>query len=1121
MTPTYADRPIPVRDLLDRLSLSSPLGSDSQWPASLKTTFGTILASPSQIALFWGDDYIAFYNDAYAPTIGNKHPKAFGRPARESWSELWDDLKPLLDQVKGTTEPVFMKDRPFYIERSGQPEMVTFDISFSPIMDDEGRVAGVLCLVNETTERTASERRLRESEERFRNMADHAPVIMWVVDERGYCSYLNTRWYEFTGQTPEEAVGFGWLEATHPDDKAKSEAVFLDALAQRKGFRLEYRLRRADGQYRWAIDAAEPRFAVDGTFLGYIGSVIDIDERHEMERKLFQSETGLRALTNSIDQMIWSTRPDGFHDFYNDRWYEFTGVPYGSTDGAGWNDMFHPDDQDRAWSVWRESLETGRPYHIEYRLKHRSGAYRWVIGRANPVKDEEGRILRWHGTCTDVHELKTAELQRSAIVAFDEEVAELQDPGDVILAAARMIGEMLKASRVGYGRIDDKAETIVIERDWTAPGSTSLEGVQRFRDYGEFVSDLVRGHMVVVEDATADPRTRHKAQELVAISAVSSINIPLREKSGLAAVLFVNKATPTRWAEEDLIFLRDIASRLRNAVERKRAENDLLQLTATLEEQVAERTEELRRSEERLRQSQRLETIGQLTGGVAHDFNNLLQVVAGNLQLLQKDVSGNERAESRVTNAMAGVSRGAKLASQLLAFGRRQPLEPKVINIGRFVRNMDDMLRRSLGEAIEIETIIGGGLWNCLVDPAQVENALLNLAINARDAMGGQGTLTIEVGNAYLDDTYALRHDEVTPGQYVVLSVTDTGSGIPAELLDRVIEPFFSTKPEGKGTGLGLSMVYGFVKQSGGHVKIYSEVGEGTTVKIYLPRDRAAEDREVAIQSGPVVGGTETILVAEDDDEVRDTVVETLGELGYKVLKAPNAEAALVILEAGMAIDLLFTDVVMPGRLKSTELVKKAVERQPDLAVLYTSGYTENSIVHGGRLDPGVELLSKPYTREALARKVRHVLANRAQRQQVSIPVSAPVAATPDLVADTPSGLRILLIEDDALIRINTAEMLEDLGHSVREAGSADDALAVARGETIEVAVVDLGLPDLDGKDLAQMLRAMNPGLKIVFATGHDRGSADLPENAVMITKPYGSPELERALEQVLQDRAT
>ena len=489
----------------------------------------------------------------------------------------------------------------------------------------------------------------------------------------------------------------------------------------------------------------------------------------------------------------------------------------------------------------------------------------------------------------------------------------------------------------------------------------------------------------------------------------------------------------------------------------------------------------LRQTELALQQAQKMEAIGNLTGGVAHDFNNLLQVVAGNLQLLARDVSGNEKAERRITNALAGVNRGSKLASQLLAFGRRQALDPKVVNIGRLIRGMDEMLRRTIGEGVEIETIVSGGLWNSLIDPMQVENALLNLAINARDAMEGFGKLTIEVGNAYIDDTYARIHDDVQAGQYVVLSVTDTGSGMSPELMAKVFEPFFSTKPEGKGTGLGLSMVYGFVKQTGGHVKIYSEVAQGTTVKMYLPRAMQQEDVGVERNDGPVEGGRETILVAEDDEGVRATVVELLQELGYRVLKAPDAAAALSIIESGMHIDLLFTDVVMPGQLKSSELARKAKERVPGIGVLFTSGYTENSIVHGGRLDAGVQLLSKPYSREQLAHKIRYVLD---RRKQTSVDETPPLQANP--ISEV--RRRVLLVEDNDLIRMATADMLGELNCEVSEAGSGEDALAILEQSEIDIVVSDLGLPGMTGEDFCREVHRRWPQIGIVFATGMDQG---------------------------------
>ncbi|WP_232468204.1 response regulator [Bordetella genomosp. 13] len=531
----------------------------------------------------------------------------------------------------------------------------------------------------------------------------------------------------------------------------------------------------------------------------------------------------------------------------------------------------------------------------------------------------------------------------------------------------------------------------------------------------------------------------------------------------------------------------------------------------------------LRQAEDALRMAQKMEAVGKLTGGVAHDFNNLLQVIGGNLQLLAKDVAGSGKAEQRVRNALGGVARGAQLASQLLAFGRRQPLAPKVVNLGRFIRGMDDMLRRALGDGVEIETVISGGLWNTLVDPYQVENALLNLAINARDAMQGHGRLTIEAGNALLDDAYAVRHVDVTPGQYVMVAVTDTGSGITAEVLEHVFEPFFTTKPEGQGTGLGLSMVYGFVRQSGGHVKIYSEPGQGTTVRLYLPRVRQEEDLETEIDAGPIAGGTETILAVEDDEDVRATVVELLSELGYRVLRARDAQSALAIIESGMPVDLLFTDVVMPGPLRSPELARKARERLPNVAVLFTSGYTDNAIVHGGRLDEGIELLSKPYTREALARKIRHVLRNQQQHNAARQAAEAPPAQPADRPATPAVAMDVLLVEDDDLIRGNTADMLDGLGHSVTQAANADEALAALRMRRPQVLITDVGLPGVSGVDLAAQARRIQPDLHLVFASGMDvlptGKDRDVLADAIHLLKPYDMRDLERVMEQVAQAR--
>jgi PAS domain S-box-containing protein len=375
---------------------------------------------------------------------------------------------------------------------------------------------------------------------------------------------------------------------------------------------------------------------------------------------------------------------------------------------------------------------------------------------------------------------------------------------------------------------------------------------------------------------------------------------------------------------------------------------------------------------EQLAQAQKMEAIGHLTGGIAHDFNNLLQVMTGNIALLQSQIGDNPRAAQRLRNMALAADRGAKLTRQLLAFARRQPLQPKVVDLARALTDGANLLHRTLGDNIEIESVVAGGLWNTFIDLAQLENALLNLALNARDAMPNGGKLTIELRNAYLDQRYAARHGDVKAGQYVLIAVTDTGLGMTGEQVERAFEPFYTTKPE--GAGLGLSQVYGFVKQSEGHIQIYSEPGQGTTVKLYLPRVRAKEEPEPIWPTEGTSGQGEQVLVVEDDVEVRAAVADMVADLGYRVLQAEDARSALTILRSGAKIDLLFTDVVMPGPINGRQLALAAQELIPTLGVLFTSGYTENAIIHHGRLDDEVILLSKPYDKDELALKIRLAL---------------------------------------------------------------------------------------------------------------------------------------------------
>jgi PAS domain S-box-containing protein len=426
-------------------------------------------------------------------------------------------------------------------------------------------------------------------------------------------------------------------------------------------------------------------------------------------------------------------------------------------------------------------------------------------------------------------------------------------------------------------------------------------------------------------------------------------------------------ATDRRRYEQELLEARAAA---------QRAAEELKELNATLEERVALAVQEKTAAESALHQAQKIEALGHLTGGVAHDFNNMLAVVIGGLNMAQRRIArGNvEEVPKLLAAAMDGATRAATLTQRLLAFSRQQPLSPEPVDANKLVANMAEILNSTLGEIIDKETVLAAGLWRTKADANQLENAVLNLAVNARDAMPEGGKLTIETANTHIDEAYASQND-MTPGQYVMIAVTDTGTGMPPDIIKKAIDPFFTTKPVGKGTGLGLSQVFGFAKQSGGHFKIYSEVGQGTTMKIYLPRDYGTEDvvERVRNDSLPHSRGDELILLVEDDASVREVHTRMLEELGYGVVAVENPLAALEQLERRADITLLFTDIVM-APMNGRKLADQARINRPNLPVVFTTGYTRNAVVHNGVLDPGVIFLQKPTTLGELARKIREAI---------------------------------------------------------------------------------------------------------------------------------------------------
>ncbi|MCC8402304.1 PAS domain S-box protein [Paraburkholderia sp. MMS20-SJTN17] len=519
----------------------------------------------------------------------------------------------------------------------------------------------------------------------------------------------------------------------------------------------------------------------------------------------------------------------------------------------------------------------------------------------------------------------------------------------------------------------------------------------------------------------------------------------------------------------------------------------------------AEAAKLLEQTRNELFQSQKMEALGKLTGGVAHDFNNLLQILRGNLELLAVRYRSDVWTRERLEKASEAIERGAKLSMQLLAFGRRQPLAADVINIGDMLKGMDDLLRRALGEEVQIGTVVAPELWNNLLDSHQLENVILNLCINARDAMPNGGKLVIAACNTILDDEHVRGLEDVAPGEYVMVSVTDTGTGMTPEVMEKAFDPFFTTKGDGQSSGLGLSMAYGYVKQSGGHIGISSRVGHGTAVKMYFPRSAGQVTRAVLEESVPAAGGHETILVVEDDRIVQSTVIEMLVSLGYHVLKADNATQALTILRSGVRVDMLFTDVVMPGSMASPEMVRIALSLLPDLKVLYTSGYAQTAIIHDGKLDRGVQLLSKPYSRERLAQKIRQVF----EAKDASAGTKARQAS------------RVLVVEDEPESLEATCELIRMIGHEASPALDANIARQALRTGHFDVLLTDLRLPGMSGSDFAMEASRVDPSIRVIIASGQFPDTGGLPGVASpeqngwrMLLKPFTAQQLQQAIEE-------
>lgn len=602
-----------------------------------------------------------------------------------------------------------------------------------------------------------------------------------------------------------------------------------------------------------------------------------------------------------------------------------------------------------------------------------------------PIRSSTGEIAGIFVEGIDVTEKTLAERRREDLVQLTDVFRGLDSPAHIAYEAAKLLGEILRVSHVGYGTIDAQSDTFSVEQDWTAFGVESLSGSTPLRDWSTVMDDLHRDQLVDIADVRLDPRTASTAHALEGKHARSFVNVPLVERGQLVAVLFVNDAQVREWNPENVAFIREVGVRTHNAITRvnvelelRASEARLREANENLEAKVAARTRELVDVEERFRQAQKMEAIGQLTGGIAHDFNNLLTTMSNSLQILKRRLNKGltDDVDRYMNMAEGSIRRAASLTQRLLAFSRRQTLDPRPTDVNRLINELEELLRRTVGPAVRLDVQGQPELWSTKIDPPQLESALLNLCINACDAMAPNGgRLTIVTANQTLEAASAAKH-ELSPGQYVVVSVTDTGCGMTPKVMARAFDPFFTTKPIGAGTGLGLSMVYGFVRQSGGQVSVHSEPDVGTTMTLYLPRYEG--DLPVAVDSKPAElehsASGECILLVEDEPTLRELFAEQLSELGYQVIAVANGAAAVEILHSGRPIDLLLTDVGLPGGLNGRQVADAGQATRPDLKVLFVTGYAQHAAVGDTLLGRGMKVLTKPFDIDTLATKVRKMI---------------------------------------------------------------------------------------------------------------------------------------------------
>ena len=932
---------------------ATPVGPPGAWTQALRTTVRLLLTSRHPMFIFWGEAHTCFYNDACRLTMGpERHPSALGQPGRQVWDETWPIIGPQIEQVMGGGEATWHEDQLIPVTRHGRRQDAWWTYGYSPIDDPTapGGIGGVLVVYNDVTSEHLAREALREAEERTRlALAAADGVGTWDWDVAADRIRADARFAQLYGVDPARAeAGAPLAEFTrsfHPDDQDRVGEAIASALRTGGELAAEFRLVQADGSVRWVAARGRCTQAPDGTPLRFPGVTMDITERKHAEAALHESQGRLGAALAiaELGTFEWDVRTDAVTLDARSRAI----FGFGPGEGTRAQEVFgriDPADFGRVFAEAQASLLGMSRLETEYRIRLPGGTVRTVLSISDVVPDAGGKPDRLLGVFSDVTERKRIEADlRRLNETLEQRVEERTRERD---RTWRLSQDLLVVA-------DTDGTLLAVNAAWTA-----LLG------WGE--RELVGRRFVAFTHPDDLEATQAAFAGIIKAPLTRPYEYRLRHKDGTYRWFAWTGAF-----EDGTVY----ANGRHTTAEREQA----LALAAT---------------EEQLRQSQKMEAVGQLTGGLAHDFNNLLAGISGSLELLQARVAQGRIGDlERYLAAAQGASkRAAALTHRLLAFTRRQTLDPKPTDANRLVAGMEEMIRRTVGPEVAVEIVGAGGLWTTLVDPNQLENALLNLCINARDAMaqpspGGDtreagarpngGRLTIETGNKWLDERTA-RQRGLPPGQYVSLCVSDTGTGMTPEVVRRAFDPFFTTKPIGMGTGLGLSMIYGFVQQSGGQARIYSEPGQGTMVCLYLPRhhgEAEAADGPGEPAAAPRAGAGETVLVVDDEPTVRMLVTEILEELGYTAIEAADGAAGLRVLRSNTRIDLLVTDVGLPGGMNGRQVADAARVTRPGLKVLFITGYAENAVLSHGHLEPGMHVLTKPFAMEAMASRIKELIA--------------------------------------------------------------------------------------------------------------------------------------------------